>query len=138
MILDTLLRMILSSVPPPYERLVWGYTKAEFNNIRKSLSHINWENALKDLNVNGQVEYLTSCIFNVFSNFVPNTIITCRDKDPPWITEEVKKICHKKAKCAFMEKKKGKFSAFCKRETEKKYECVWKRYIFLFDFLHNL
>ena len=35
---------------------------------------------------------------NVFSNFVPNTIITCRDKDPPWITEEVKKICHKKAK----------------------------------------
>ena len=47
---------------------------------------------------NGQVEYLTSCILNVFSNFVPNKIITCRDKDPPWITEEVKKICHKKAK----------------------------------------
>ena len=29
--------------------------------------------------------------------------------------------------------KKGKFSAHCRRETEKKYECVWKRYIFIND-----
>ena len=35
---------------------------------------------------------------NVFSNFVPNKITKCRDKDPPWITEEMKKICHNKAK----------------------------------------
>ena len=35
---------------------------------------------------------------NVFSNFVPNKTITCRDKDPPWITEEVKKLCHMKTK----------------------------------------
>ena len=82
--------------PPPYERLVWDYSKAELSNNRESLPHINWQNALKDLN--SQVEYLTSCILNVFSNFVSNKIITCRDKDPPWITEEVKKICHKKAK----------------------------------------
>ena len=78
--------------PPPYERLVWDYSKAELTNIRKSLSQINWHNALKDLNVIDQVEYLSSCILNVFSNFVPNKTITCRDKDPPWITEEVKKI----------------------------------------------
>ena len=24
--------------------------------------------------------------------------ITCRDKEPPWMTEEVKNICHMKAK----------------------------------------
>ena len=34
----------------------------------------------------------------MFSNFVPNKIITCREKDPPWMTEEVKNICHMKAK----------------------------------------
>ena len=55
--------------PPPYERLVWDYSKAELTKIKKSLSQINWHNALKDLNVNDQVEYLTSCILNVFSNF---------------------------------------------------------------------
>ena len=84
--------------PPPYERLVWDYSKAELTNIRKSLFQINWHNDLKDLNVNDQVEYLSSCILNVFSNFVPNKTITCRDKDPPWMTEEVKKICYMKAK----------------------------------------
>ena len=87
--------------PPPYERLVWDYSKAEVTNIRKSLSQINWLNALKDLNVNDQVEYLTSCILNVFSNFVPNKTITCKDKDPPWMTVEVKQICHMKAKIMF-------------------------------------
>ena len=84
--------------PPPYERLVWDYSKAELTNIRKSLSQINWHNALKHLNVNDQVEYLSSCILNVFSNFVPNKTITCRDIDPPWMTEEVKQICYMKAK----------------------------------------
>ena len=77
--------------PPPYERLVWDYSKADLANIKKSLSQINWHNVLKDLKVNDQVEYLSSCILNVFSNFVPN-------KDPPWITEEVKKLCHMKTK----------------------------------------
>ena len=65
---------------------------------RVSLSQINWHNDLKDLNVNDQVEYLTSCILNVFTNFVPNKTITCREKDPPWMTDEVKILCHMKAK----------------------------------------
>ena len=56
-----------------------------------SLSQINWANDLRDLNVNDQVDYLTKCISNVFRNFVPNKIITCKDKDPPWMTEEVNK-----------------------------------------------
>ena len=81
--------------PPPYEGL---YSKAELINIRKSLSQINWHYALKHINVNDQVEHLLSCILNVFSNFVPNKTITCRDKDPPWMTEEVKKKCYMKAK----------------------------------------
>ena len=84
--------------PPPYERLVWVYSKAELTNLRKSLFQINWHNSLEDLNVNDQVEYLSSRILNVFSNFVSNKTITCKDKDPPWMTEEVKKLCYMKDK----------------------------------------
>ena len=84
--------------PPPYEKLVWDYSKANITNIRMSLSQINWVNDLRDLNVNDQVDYLTNCISNVFTNFVPNKIITCKDKDPPWMTEEVNNLCHNKAK----------------------------------------
>ena len=53
-------------------------------------------NALKDVSVNYQVDYLTSS--NVFRNFVPNKIITCKDRDQPWMKEEVKNLCHNKAK----------------------------------------
>ena len=63
--------------------VVWDYSKANITNIRKSLSRMNWVNDFIDLNVNGQVDYLTKCITNVFKNFVPNKIITCKDKDPP-------------------------------------------------------
>ena len=82
---------------PPYEKLVWDYTKANITNIRKSLSQINWVNDLRDLNINYEVDYLTKCITNLFTNFVPNKIITCKDKDPTWITEEIN-MCHNKVK----------------------------------------
>ena len=32
------------------------------------------------------------------ANFAPNITITCRDKDPHWLTEEVKKLCYMKTK----------------------------------------
>ena len=35
---------------------------------------------------------------NVFKNFVPNRVIKVREKDAPWITDEVKKILLEKAK----------------------------------------
>ena len=84
--------------PPPYEKLVWDYSKANITNIRKSFSQINWVNDFSDLNVNDQVDYLTKCISIVLTNFVPNKIITCKDKYPPWMTEEVNTLCHNKAK----------------------------------------
>ena len=30
--------------------------------------------------------------------FLTNKIITCKDKYPPWMTEEVNNLCHNKAK----------------------------------------
>ena len=44
--------------------------------------------ATPPIEINGQVDYLTKCISNVSTNFVPNKI-TCKDKDPPWMTENV-------------------------------------------------
>ena len=76
------------------DRLVWNYSKDELTNIRKSLSQINWNNALKDLNVNNQVEYFTLFKLNIFSIFFPNKTIAGRDRNPLWISDEVKQECH--------------------------------------------
>ena len=53
---------------------------------------------MKDLHVNDQVKFLTDCIINVFNHFVSHKTIICKDKDPPWMNNEIKCACLKKAK----------------------------------------
>ena len=84
--------------PPPYERLIWDYPKANINCIQRSLSQIDWKKSMANLNVNDQVNFLTDCVINIFTNYVPNKIIICKDKDPPWINSEIKLACKNKEK----------------------------------------
>ena len=43
--------------------------------IKESLSGIDWEKCLTNLDANKQIDVLTNTIRNVFRNFVPNEII---------------------------------------------------------------
>ena len=52
---------------------------------------------MKDHHVNDQVKFLTDCVINVFNNFVLQKTIICKDKDPPWMKNEIKCACLKKA-----------------------------------------
>ena len=36
------------------------------------------------------MNFLNDIILNVFTNFVPNKVITCDDRDPPWINDNIK------------------------------------------------
>ena len=74
------------SYPPPYQRLIWDYKKADSVKIRKALDLINWERLFN----NKQVSILNETILNVFGNYVPNKYITIDDKDPVWMNETIK------------------------------------------------
>ena len=37
------------------------------------------------------VNLLNDIILNVFINFVPNKVITCDDRDPHWVNNNIKK-----------------------------------------------
>ena len=52
--------------PPPDERVVWDLF---FNK-----------------NAHEQVSILNRTLMDVFSNFIPNKLVTFNDKDPPWMT----------------------------------------------------
>ena len=41
--------------------------------------------------VHQQVNLLNDIITNIFTNFVPNKVIMCDDRDPPWINDNIKK-----------------------------------------------
>ena len=73
------------SYPPPYQRLMWDYKKADSVKIRKAFDLINWERLF-----NEQVSILNETILNVFSNYVPDKYITIDDKDLVWMNETIK------------------------------------------------
>ena len=41
-------------------------------------------------NVHQQVNIFNKTIINIFSNFIPNKLVTFDDKDPPWMTKKIK------------------------------------------------
>ena len=69
--------------PPPYERQVSDYKHADTSSIKRSLNQVNWNQLFQNKNVNEQVAILNNIILNIFSNFVPNKILTFDDRDPP-------------------------------------------------------
>ena len=84
--------------PPSYQRRIWDFSRADKHAIKRAMNLINWDIIFLGLSVDQMVSTLTECILNIFSNFVPNKLITIRHKDGPWMTPEIKGIILEKAK----------------------------------------
>ena len=78
--------------PPPYEREVWYYQKANVDQIRQAISEFPWDNRFANINVNEQVQLFTQTIINIISNYIDHETITSDDSNPPWIDEKIKKL----------------------------------------------
>ena len=50
----------------------------------------DWQSKFMRLGSNGMTEVFTSTIFDILSTNIPNKTIKCNDKDPPWITPNLK------------------------------------------------
>ena len=71
--------------------MVWDYKKANIDSLQKALKQINWRFLFLYKLVHQQVKILNDTLMNVFSNFNPNKLVTFNDKDPPWMSEHLKK-----------------------------------------------
>ena len=78
--------------PPPYERTVWYYERANTELIRRALDQFDWVRALSNVNVDEKVYFFTKTLLNIIQNFIPLETIICDDRDPPWINKEIKKL----------------------------------------------
>ena len=76
--------------PSPFKRRIWDYAKANKDEIQECLNNIDWHYKLNNLSATNMVSEFTLTIMSVMSRFIPNKIIMCNDKDPPWITPEIK------------------------------------------------
>jgi len=76
--------------PPPYERQIWHYSRADVDSIRRSIELFDWCTAFQNVEVDKQVEIFNSTLLNIFSNFIPNEKIIIDEFDPPWITQLIR------------------------------------------------
>ena len=78
-------------LPPIYVREVWDYKKADVEHIKKAITNFDWNNAFKSLSVDQKVELLNETLLNIFRNYILNKKIKCDCRQPPWMTDTIKK-----------------------------------------------
>ena len=68
--------------PPPFEREVWQYQKADVILIRRTIYEFSWKRALSNLNVDEEVTVFNKTILNILNKIIPHETIVSDDKDP--------------------------------------------------------
>ena len=94
--------------PPPTERKIWHYNKANTDAIKRSLTSFPWARHLRiNTDVNWQVKQFTQIFLNIMSNFIPHDTKTFIPRDSPWINKTLKSLLRKKDKIYRNYKKHG-------------------------------
>ena len=75
--------------PPPYQQQVWNYNKTDVTSITEIINDFNWEKNFLNENVNDKVKNFTEIVLNIFSNYIPNKIVTFDDRDPLMKSKEI-------------------------------------------------
>ena len=83
-------------LPPPYKRQVWNYPEARVDEIRSSLRDTDWTSIFVDLTADEMTNKFTILIMDLMHRFIPNQMIRCDDRDPPWITPKLKMAIKRK------------------------------------------
>ena len=76
---------------PLYGREVWHYKLANSDCIQREIKNFDWEKAFLNVDVNKKVLLFNESILHIIRNFIPHEIVTCDDRDPPWMTRLIKK-----------------------------------------------
>ena len=82
--------------PPKYKRTVWNYSKSNILSIRNSLKETNWPSMFEGLSVDQRVELFTNRLHSTIKANIPSRVLSFNDKDPPWITRQVKTAIKRK------------------------------------------
>ena len=69
--------------PPPYDRVVWEYDKANKDLITKVIDAFDWDKKLSEKCVGDQVLLFNETLLNIMSNFIPNRLMIFDDRKPP-------------------------------------------------------
>ncbi len=72
------------------------------------MSEIDLQSRYFGLSLNEMTEVFSGTIFAILSANIPNKIIKCKEKDPPWITSELKTAIKRKHRIFRKYKNRGR------------------------------
>jgi len=94
--------------PPPYEREIWYYPRANAELLQRSMANFHWEHHLnQNPNPNWQVKEFTKIFLNIMSNYIPHETKKILPRDNPWITKPLKAMIKRKNRLYRNYKKHG-------------------------------
>ena len=76
--------------PPAYNRTLWDYANASEQKIRDSINSMDWEMQFNGFDTDQMTEFFTNKILSIMSVNIPNKVVKYCDKDPPWMSLELK------------------------------------------------
>ena len=81
-------------IPPPplYSRRIWHYNRINNDAMTRAVTDFPWINHLSNLDPSHQVEFFNNTILNIASNFIPNNYVKIQPKDPPWVTNNLRRM----------------------------------------------
>ena len=83
--------------PPPAERKIWHYQRANSIAIQRSINNFPWVQHLNlNPDINWQVKTFIEIILNIMSNFIPNEVKMFVPRNPPWINKQLKTLLNRK------------------------------------------
>ena len=75
--------------PPPYRRTINDYPKADVHVIKESISSTYWASLLYGLSPTEMVDKFIDVLSELFTLHIPNRVVKCDDRDPPWMKQEL-------------------------------------------------
>ena len=81
---------------PPSTREVWYYKDSNVDLIRQSINEFDWNRAFANKHVAEKILIFNKTVLNILSNFIPQEVIVCDDKDPSWFNGKIKLLIDEK------------------------------------------
>ena len=70
--------------PPPYERILWYYQRANVDQIQRGIEQFfSLEKLFRNIIVFKMISLFNRIFKNILSNYIPHEAIICDDKVPP-------------------------------------------------------
>ena len=105
-------------------REVWDYEKTNIENIKKAISNCDWNKVFENLSVDEKVDFLNKALLNIFRNYIPNKKINSDYRQPPWVTDNIKKSLKERSRLTNVFYKNGQRKFDHDKVLEKSEECT--------------